>query len=112
MLVRFCVSNNMDFALSNVRSLCNKLKELQLLVGKNRDFILCFAIHRDMAVWVNTQASNFPEQITTQRIYRKYGRLNDFTLRNSNNSPQLMTLPLSGEVSDCYIENLMGSWVG
>lgn len=49
-LVRLCRSGHRSplpgIFLSNVLSLCNKLDELQLLVGKNRDltssFILCF----------------------------------------------------------------------
>ena len=41
--------------LSNVRSLSNKLDELQLLLGKNGlFFICCFVLHGDVAVWINT----------------------------------------------------------
>ena len=42
--------------LSNVRSLCNKMDELQLLMGKNRlFFIFCFVFHGDVAVWIDTR---------------------------------------------------------
>ena len=42
--------------LSNVRSLSNKLDELQLLLGKKQglSFICCFVLHGDVAVLINT----------------------------------------------------------
>lgn len=40
--------------MSDIRSLCNKLEELQLLEGKNfpSSSVLCFT---DMVVWINTR---------------------------------------------------------
>ena len=42
--------------LSNVGSLCNKMDELQLLMGEKQRlfFIFCFVFHRDVALWIDT----------------------------------------------------------
>ncbi len=61
MPVCLCVSASTDFVtlpgifLSKVCSLCNKLDELHLLVGKKKIFIFCFMLHGDVAVWIDTR---------------------------------------------------------
>lgn len=55
--------------LSNVRSLCNKLDELQLLVGKNRDFysssVLCFT-----EMWLCELIPDSALQLAGFQLYR------------------------------------------
>ena len=55
--------------LSNVRSLCNKLDELQLLVGKNRDFssssVLCFT-----ETWLSDSIPDSALQLAGFQLFR------------------------------------------